>query len=132
MLKMIAARRAWVLGVVLTALTMPMAVSAQVWYEGGNLHQKGALDWQEATYNNKLATAGDFVAAAFNNGSLSDQLAASIKTVDDIKPLAVELVKQLDDAFLAMPDARKNRSTYANQRVDSSAAMLMIMMGWLK
>jgi hypothetical protein len=48
------------------------------WYEGGTLHKLSALDWQKATYANKLATCADFVAHAWVNKKLKNSIAKKI------------------------------------------------------
>ena len=101
------------------------------WYVGGNLHQSSGLDWQQATYENKLATAGDLVAAVYQSKRLSNELSAAIKGMEDIKVIAEELVVQLDAAFEPEPDPRQNEVLFSNQKVSSTAAMIMMMSGWL-
>jgi len=108
------------------------SASAKEWYEGGTLHQASALEWQKSTYANKLATAGDLVAAVHKAGKLVPALSSQIKSVDDIKPMAAAIVKELDDAFAPDPDAQKNKAMFANQKVTDTAVMLMAMTGWLK
>lgn len=107
----------------------PQVVAAE-WYENGTLHSESALEWQDASYANKLATAGDLLAAAYQQGSLKPEIANRIHGVSDIRPLAEELVTQLDDMFKPEADETANRKMFANQKVNESAAMLLITMGW--
>lgn len=101
------------------------------WYVGGNLHQSSGLEWQQATYENKLATAGDLVAAVYQSKRLSSELSSAIRGMGDIKIIAEELVVQLDAAFEPDPDPRQNEVLFTNQKVSSTAAMIMMMSGWL-
>ncbi|SEM31931.1 hypothetical protein [Halomonas caseinilytica] len=113
----------------LLLVATPQAFAAE-WYENGTLHNESALEWQDASHANKLATAGDLLAAAYQQGSLKPEIANKINGVADIRPLAETLVSQLDDMFKPEADEAANRKMFANQKVNESAAMLLIMMGW--
>jgi hypothetical protein len=102
------------------------------WYEGGTLHKLSALDWQKATYGNKLATCADFVAHAWVNKKLKDNLAGKIHSVNDLRPYAVELVAFLDAATRPEKNARKNKQLFAKQDISELAAMGMLLLEWLK
>lgn len=52
--------------VLLVALTFSQSVLAKEWYQGGTLHQANGLEWQKASYDNKLATMGDMAASVYN------------------------------------------------------------------
>ncbi|MNR86721.1 hypothetical protein D3C72_175760 [compost metagenome] len=65
--------------------------STRPWYEGGTLSRSTMAEWKRASYRNRLATASDFLAALWIEGELN----AEIGSMDDLKPLAVELEKQL-------------------------------------
>ncbi|AQW73427.1 hypothetical protein E4T96_14325 [Shigella flexneri] len=105
---------------------------ASEWYEGGTLHKANALEWQKASYKNKLATSADFIAVLYNQGRLTPELSTQVKNMDDLKLLAEELTKQLDMAFEPFADKKKNRKVYQNQSVSNTAVSLMLMMGWIK
>jgi hypothetical protein len=98
----------------------------------GTLHQKSALDWQKADYDDKLATCTDFVAKMWQQESLMPRIQNSIKTTDDMKPYAEQLVASLDAAMRKDPDSVKNDQIYANQTVAGMAVMVMKLNGWLK
>jgi hypothetical protein len=102
------------------------------WYEGGTLHRLSALDWQKATYANKLATCADFVAHAWVNKRLKEEMSQQIHGVEDLKPLAIELVAFMDAATEPEEDPRKNREMFAEQHVAELAAMGMLLLEWLK
>jgi len=100
------------------------------WYQGGTLHKANGLEWQKATYANKLATCGDFIGVYFKNGYLNDAIVSKINSIDDFKPLAIELANSLDDAFKRDPDDETNKMLFTNQEVASTAAMIVILGGW--
>lgn len=101
------------------------------WYEGGTLHQASALDWQVADYENKLATAADFVSGAYSNEMFNDEIMRSINNMADMRYIAEELVVQLDDAMAIDDDPELNRQMYTNQEVNAVAVMVMIIAGWV-
>lgn len=102
------------------------------WYEGGTLHQRSGLDWQSGTYEDKLATCADILATLWTNGKLKTELSDKIKNVNDLKPLAEQLVTELDAAFEPEADAEKNKQMFTNQTVSTTAGLVMIMSGWIK
>lgn len=108
------------------------SVTAKEWYEGGTLHEANGLEWQQATYANKLATAGDLVAASFKSGKLVPELANSITGVDDIKVMAAAIVTELDIVFAPDDDPEMNVKRFTNQKVNVMTAMLMVTTGWIK
>jgi hypothetical protein len=66
------------------------------WYEGGTLRNATMKEWSQASYRNKLASVADFATVfLIKNG-------VDVVSPDDIekkvKPLAMDLVKQLDAA----------------------------------
>ena len=105
-----------------------------LWYQGGTLHNKVALDWQTATKKNKLATCMDFISKMYKlkalKPSISKKLSVSITKKG--RPYANQLVNFLDNAFKKEPDLKTNKKLFSNQKVSSTAIMGMIMMGWLK
>lgn len=107
------------------------AAQADAWYEGGTLHQANALQWQKASEADKLATCSDLVAVIYKNKSFKPELQQTIKSVDDFRPLAEELVKALNAAFKEDPDTKNNAKIFTNQKVPDTAVMLMMLMGWL-
>jgi len=57
------------------------------WYQGGTLHKSKAIEWKNATEDNKLATCGDFLAKTNKNSSLAENLRICINEavrIDDI------------------------------------------------
>lgn len=112
------------------ALVFSIAAHAN-WYEGGTLHEASALEWQQASDANKLATAGDLFAILMQNGHISSSITNQINGVNDLRGFSQELANQLDDAFEPDPDPEENRRLFANQKVNESAVLIMGMMGWI-
>lgn len=112
-------------------LSVSFSSHAREWYEGGTLQEAGALDWQSATYENKLATSADFIAKLYNAGKLSPKASNYMKNINDFKVISDELTKQINDALEPMQDKKQNEKTFKNQKVSEIAVMLMITMGWV-
>ena len=72
------------------------------------------------------------MAAILTIESLSDSSSGTITSMDVVMVLAKELMTGLDKAFEKEPDPKQNEIMYTNQKVSSSAALLMVMMGWVK
>lgn len=106
-------------------------VKPKAWFEGGTLQDANALAWQTADYENKLATAGDFVAALYNKKSFTPETMKKINNMDDIKILSRLLVKQLDDAFMPDPNPETNKMMFTNQKVSDTAVLVMLAAKWL-
>lgn len=102
------------------------------WYEGGTLHNANALEWQVADYENKLATAGDFVASVYSNEMFNAEIMRSINNMADMRYIAEELVVQMDDFTAPDEDPELNRQMYVNQEVRSMVVMVMMMAGWTR
>ena len=111
--------------------TTKVASQTKKWHEGGTLHKATALAWQTAEYNNKLATCADFIARLHNKKLLKKDISFKISSVDDLRPLAEELVEGLDKAFEKNPDSLENERMFANQKVVNATTMLVDMRGWL-
>ncbi len=97
------------------------SVKESAWYEGGTLHQATVAEWKKATSQNKLSTCGDFIA----NWWLRDLLKIEIKTVDDIKPYAQELVNFIDKSTEKIDEVN-------HYTISEMASMGAIMLGWNK
>jgi hypothetical protein len=66
----------------------PAFSQQSVWYEGGTLQKASASQWQAATSQNQLATAGDFIASVSG--------IADLASVTDVAT-AAELKKKAED-----------------------------------
>ncbi len=114
------------------ATKSPAVEVSKKWYVGGTLHDKGALDWQNADQYDKLATCGDFVTTLWKSGKLKPEISNSITTIDDLRPYAQELVIALDAACARDPDPDQNRRLFVNQTVSGFAVLSMVTMGWTR
>ena len=65
--------------VLVLALTTSVFAAGE-WYTGGTLHKKTGLEWLQAMYDNRLATAADFY-----------QVMSKPKNLDDAKDKATAL-----------------------------------------
>ncbi|MBU2547487.1 MAG: hypothetical protein KKB20_03665 [Proteobacteria bacterium] len=69
-------------------------IAGSHWYENGTLHKASVAEWNKATYENKLATAADWLLT-------TPQAKAKIQidgSIDILKPYAVKLVECINDA----------------------------------
>ena len=69
---------------------------AKQWFQGGDLHNATVAQWKSATYQNKLATAADWLAATKWKGHLNTP-----NDFDRIKIKAQMLVNALDEVAKA-------------------------------
>lgn len=109
-----------------------LAVAAE-WYEGGTLHKANALEWQQATQENKLATVGDFVAKVYNSGKFKPEVQDAIKNqgIPALKIVSEAVVKEMDIAFAPEADSEANTKMFTNQKVADTAIMIMVMSGFM-
>lgn len=76
-----------------TATSTSAVRTQSEWYKGGTLHRSDVSTWRAASYQNRLATCGDFSAA-----SLSDEQKRSLRSMDDLKTQAVGLCECINVA----------------------------------
>ena len=69
------------------------------WYDGGTLHRSTLREWKAATFQNKLATAGDFVANA-NNVLGKRQVGAELKAAAEDLVIAIDIMAGSDSLNL--------------------------------
>ena len=69
------------------------------WYSGGNLHNATVAEWRDASYSNKLATAGDWLASTKWKGHL-----ITPADFDRLKQKAIMLVNAVNEA--STPDKK--------------------------
>lgn len=73
------------------------------WYEGGSLHSSTVAEWKTASYENKLATAADWLASSKWKGHLNTS-----SDFDNMKQKAEILVAAVDKAVSGnAPDSWK-------------------------
>jgi pyruvate/2-oxoacid:ferredoxin oxidoreductase beta subunit len=83
----------------------PSSSSSKQWFSGGTLHNATVAQWKNATYKNKLATAGDWLAATKWNGYLNSP--------DDFNNLKVKARMLVDavDEVVAETDMKSMKVT---------------------
>lgn len=100
-------------------------------YDGGNLMGKGALDWQKAPYQQKLATSANIIAHFWQNKKLTPMVMNELNNMDDLKPFAHTLVESLDEVFEIKESTEENEKMFTNQTVNESAIILMTLSKWI-
>lgn len=75
-----------------TRITRPRGSSSTQWFQGGNLHKATVAEWKNASYQNKLATAADWLASTKWKGHLM-----SPDDFDRLKLKAQMLVNAVDE-----------------------------------
>jgi hypothetical protein len=94
----------------LSLISLPSITFGQNWYEGGTLHNASAGDWHNASYQNRLATAADFIAKSVSTNNMSD-----------LKSKATELE-------ICITEATNDPRLY-NMRVAEVGALCMVQLG---
>ena len=80
------------IGVGILALTMgTFAQQPRKWYEGGTLHKKTGADWLKASQENRLATAGDFLAVLTKPKSIAELNALEPKAANVVECVSTAL-----------------------------------------
>lgn len=74
--------------------TGPRGSSSTQWFQGGNLHSATVGQWEKASYQNKLATAADWLVATKWKGHLT-----SPGDFDRLKLKAQMLVNAVDEVI---------------------------------
>ena len=74
--------------------TRPYGSSSTQWFQGGNLHKATIAEWKNASYQNKLATAADWLSATKWKGHLT-----SPDDFDRLKFKAQMLVNSVDEVI---------------------------------
>jgi len=110
----------------------PGAPAQQHWYEGGTLHNARVREWWRVSHANKLATCADFVANVWNKGHLNAATSAKLHTVDDLRPLAEELVTFVDTATKEEALSEEAKKSIENSEISQLAAAGIVTMGWSK
>ena len=100
------------------------------WFEGGTLHNGTALDWQNASQRNRLATVADFVAVLWQEGQLKPSISVHISSVDDMRPLVDQMVEYLNAAFMPDSDPVVNAKTFQHVSIKKAAAIGAFQLGW--
>lgn len=88
------------------------------WYQGGTLHAEKMLKWVKSKEDNRLATAGDFLAGSIQNGTIN----ITVSSMDELKSYAVSLKSCIDKVG-------KNKKQL-NQNVSDVSILCMYQLGW--
>ena len=76
------------IGGIFSSFDTPSSTSSRKWFQGGNLHNATLAQWKSATYQNRLATAADWLAVTRWKGHLN-----SPSDFDKLKTKAQILVR---------------------------------------
>lgn len=105
--------------------------SSTEWYDRGMLLDRSALDWQLANNEDKLASCGGLLASLVDENSLKPQLRKTLRTRDDLRPLAKELAGLIDAATPKIPTDELNWKANANRSVREIAMASLLAKGHL-
>ena len=114
--------------------TTTQAPSREWWEVTGTLHNASALEWQDASYANKLATCGDLMVIYWENGVLSERISRDFESrnMDRVRFWADSLVIVLDIVMERFPEEEENERMFANQSVPEMAALILMTSNWIK
>ncbi len=102
--------------------------SPAAWYDGGTLQKATVREWRSGTPPDKLATAADFLTAVWNSGRLKPSIGRKLRTVDDLRPLAVKLVDFIDSATSKKHLTGKAEHALDDTKVSDIAAVGIVTM----
>lgn len=92
-------------------------------------YDNNAIDWQKASYNERLSFCKDIVERAWRKSLLKEDIQDDINLVNSLPEI---LLTELNIAFKVDDTAEVNEQIYANQIIGDTAILLMTMKGWLK
>jgi len=101
-----------------SAITAAYAQEGDKWFQGGTLHKSSLAAWKTATYENRLATTGDYVAMIIGSPK-------SYEEMDHVKVVAIQLEACITQTASSVSDAIANR-----QSASDSAIACATMMGF--
>ena len=81
------------------------------WLHDGKLHFSNALEWQQASFQNKRSTASDFLLALNEQG----RLFIDVSSNESLKSHSEELAKSLNELFEIIGPATENTKKYQGQ-----------------
>lgn len=115
-----------VLIVVPIFMAISVHISAGEWYEGGDLHSKSINEWNNSTYQNRLATSGDWFVRITKkfNPSLKRKIDSLPDTryLNTLRNFATELETCVSEI------TKDKRATNPNDRVAELASLCYITM----
>lgn len=107
--------------------------SSGEWLYDCNLIGGNGLDWQVATYSDKLATCGTIMLMTWQENYLIPRISQNISNYNDLRPYAEELLIYLDITFQDdLDDPETNRIVFSNLTIIDTATLSMAVKGWLQ
>ena len=98
-------------------------INSKEWYKGGTLHDAYIADWQDANYENKLATCGDWMAKLC--GPKSNNI-NKIQSINELKEKSEQLIICVDGATSDIENYLENLE------IREIALNCMMLMGYVK
>ncbi|BFT30580.1 hypothetical protein D210916BOD24_17560 [Alteromonas sp. D210916BOD_24] len=90
------------------------------WRKDGKLHFSTALEWQQASFQNKRATSSDFLLALHKQGLLNIDISDNEK----LKMHSEALTTMLNQYFEMIGPAVENTKKYENKRVSDAVVLI--------
>jgi hypothetical protein len=97
-------------------------INSKEWYTGGTLHNAYIAEWQEASYENKLATCSDWMAKLC--GPKSDNI-NKIQSLNELKEKSEEIIICVDKATVDIDNLD-------NLKINEIALICMMQMGYVQ
>ena len=94
------------------------------------LLNRSAIEWQSASYEDKVATCDLALFALWNEKALRPHIQQRITSVDDLKPYVRELVICMDAATRPDPNPYTNQRIFGDVKVHQILSASVITMGW--
>ena len=98
------------------------------WLHDGKLHFSNAVEWQQASFQNKRSTASDFLLALNEQGRLSIDVSSNVS----LKRHSEELANSLNEMFKIIGPATENTKKYQGQLVSDAVVLIASQKGWLQ
>ena len=92
------------------------------------LHFSNAIEWQQASFQNKRSTASDFLLALNEQGRLSIDVSSNVS----LKRHSEELANSLNELFKIIGPATENTKKYQDQLVSDAVVLIASQKGWLQ
>lgn len=100
------------------------------WFEVGNLADKTALDWQQATNENKLASCATLIRNTRDAGEFNEAITEMVDF--QLYPMSAQLMLSMDSEFKKDPDPEVNQRIYKDVLIATRAAAIMAKKDWMK
>jgi|GEM_PF-1364357 len=97
------------------------------WRVGGTLHLASALNWQQASYQNKRATCSDFINVLYQQKLLTF---SSLKP-HKIKTMSETVTTILNEKLAVSGNASQNEDRYKHKRLSEQLTQVIKEVGWM-